>query len=283
MGVRYFQTHNPLPPGGLSVDGGTEQDSLTLANLPIATAIAFDGTQLTCDGLPIHLNSIENVAISSAQAGTIALSGAARLNLASQPGHVFQASGLTLDGQAVLDLADNDLILSYAGLTPLPAVRQWLANGRSGATPMIITSQAGMALGLVNNALLHLPTIAGQALAGFSQVLVKRTVPGDTNLDGQVTQADYVNIIANMGSTNSQWFLGDLNHDGMVTLDDLAVLLANLVAGNGADILAPQLTGRPKLAVAAARTVKASRVVPRPPVVHKKPARQNLRPKVAPR
>jgi hypothetical protein len=130
------------------------------------------------------------------------------------------------------------MILKYSGSSPVQTVRQWVQNGRLGVTPSLLTSatmpSGTPALGMVDNSLLHLPSFAGQSLGGvFSQVLVKSTVAGDTNLDGVANQLDYVNVLANMGMTGAQWFLGDLNGDGMVTPDDLAVVTANVGTGTG--------------------------------------------------
>src|SRR6185295_18229454 len=57
---------------------------------------------------------------------------------------------------------------------------------------------------------------------------------GDINLDGRVNQADYLNVIANMGSSSGEWILGDVNRDGVVNVGDFAAVSANLGAGDGA-------------------------------------------------
>jgi hypothetical protein len=82
--------------------------------------------------------------------------------------------------------------------------------------------------------MIHQTTWDGQTVSdgtNFKQILTMRTLVGDTNLDGKVDQADYVNIIANMGRVGTTYFEGDLNHDGVVTPDDLALVTANLGAG----------------------------------------------------
>ena len=111
---------------------------------------------------------------------------------------------------------------------------------------------------------------------------------GDTNLDGIVDQNDYVNIIANMGSTNSQWFLGDLNHDGNVTVDDLAEVNANLTLGPSfaaGPVLPPEpATSAKRAAHAAAPKPAAKKPVAKKPLAKRptptplpKPARHPIR------
>jgi hypothetical protein len=134
-----------------------------------------------------------------------------------------------------------------------------------------------------------MPTLAGVSLGpSFSQVLVMPALAGDTNLDGKVDQSDYLNVVANMGSTGAQWFLGDLNGDGLVTPDDLAVVTANL--GAGASFAAgPSLaTASPaNPAMAAMAVSEASPMIDKSvaatakPVVHaKKPVPHHKQPKV---
>jgi hypothetical protein len=87
-------------------------------------------------------------------------------------------------------------------------------------------------IGLVDNRLIRASTWDGQTIASgdFQQVILKHTYRGDTDLNGQVTQADYTNVTANMGRAGI-WFTGDLNHDGLVTTDDFAEVTMNLGAG----------------------------------------------------
>ncbi|MFI5379467.1 MAG: dockerin type I domain-containing protein, partial [Tepidisphaerales bacterium] len=43
-----------------------------------------------------------------------------------------------------------------------------------------------------------------------------------------VDEKDYLAVIANMGKTNGQWFLGDVNCDGVVDASDFAEVSAHL-------------------------------------------------------
>jgi hypothetical protein len=73
------------------------------------------------------------------------------------------------------------------------------------------------------------------------------TLPGDVNLDGQVSLSDLNNLLNNYGSSGN-WSAGDVNYDGQVSLSDLNYLLNNygssapasysLVVGSG-DLASP--------------------------------------------
>ncbi|MGA2496938.1 MAG: CARDB domain-containing protein [Tepidisphaeraceae bacterium] len=293
-----FSNGSPIPSGGLAFDGGDGNDSLLVTGTNSSTALTVQPGMLSAGGAVATYANAEQVALdgpadSAVLLGSLTLSG----NLAMTAGKnlTLRLSTLSIIAGA-LDVADNNLILDYAGAAPLAAVRGWLYNGTIGAPAAIITSTpspAGgytTALGLVDNAMLHLTSWGGQILtaaANFSQLVIMHTYAGDTNMDGQVTQADYLNVIANMGGATDQSFLGDLNHDGMVTPDDLAVVAANMGAGTSgtfgpplavagpAGAAAPQIAAAPKI-VAAAKP--AAQVAARKPAVKKSAARKPHKP-----
>jgi hypothetical protein len=131
--------------------------------------------------------------------------------------------------------------LTDADPTTLAVIREYLLDGR------IMTSVTGGApghsttLAAIDNQLVQLRGWDGATIndgVNFSQVLIKHTWLGDTNLDGKVTEDDYLNVIDNQGQPG-QWFTGDLNGDGLVTVDDLAVVSQNLGAGLAA-MIGPQ-------------------------------------------
>jgi hypothetical protein len=126
--------------------------------------------------------------------------------------------------------------------SPYADLRPWLSNGLLGSGPRILSqSSANAAVGAVDNALIRQSTWNGTTLTttgDFRQLLLVQTTRGDNNLDGQATEADYANIVANMGRPGASYFLGDLTYDAMVNSEDFAVVTAALSAGAAA---APQL------------------------------------------
>jgi len=55
------------------------------------------------------------------------------------------------------------------------------------------------------------------------------TFPGDTNIDGMVTIADFAVVQSNFGSPGT-WIEGDFNGDGLVSIADFSLLQANFGA-----------------------------------------------------
>ncbi|MFI5380600.1 MAG: type VI secretion system tube protein Hcp [Tepidisphaerales bacterium] len=154
--------------------------------------------------------------------------------------NVLFTSGLTIGGTGsslgTLDLADSDLVLGYSRSSPYDSVRQWVQartiTGR-GIFSSTAPASPASAIGLVDNASIRQTIWDGQTVSdgsNYNQILTKRTLRGDTNLDGKVDQQDYLNIIANMGRAGATYFEGDLDEDGVVTTNDLAIVSANLGA-----------------------------------------------------
>jgi carbonic anhydrase/acetyltransferase-like protein (isoleucine patch superfamily) len=263
---------NGVSSGLLRFWGGAGTDTLVLTgttadhtlNVQASGVTVGAATLVTMTGLEgIRLDGSSVISVGTLIVGT-------PVSLPARGG-VLRVSVLSIAGSGRLDLADNDMIIDYGtGGSPAAAVRTWLAYGRLGLTPSLVTTTASpspphaTALGYVDNTLVQIPSFAGQALAApFGQVLIKHTYAGDTNLDGQVTAADMVNIVANLGRSGAQWFTGDLNHDGAVTLDDLAEVQAGLGAGavTGPLLAAPAKAATPSKA---APPAKAAALLKRP-------------------
>ncbi len=216
--------------------------------------------------------------------GTLSLSNSGRLVMSAGGSSMLRANSLAMSGTAVIDLQDNDMVMSYSGASPITAIRQYLLNGRIGAAgPQIVGSLAQPAPGYnagvaaVDNTLLHLTQWGSETISNgsvFSQIILKFTWLGDTNLDGKVTDDDYTNTIANMGRTGTaSWIQGDLNLDGQVTADDFAIVTSQLGAGAG--------TG-PVLAGAIAASAMPSQPAVAKSLSAKSPAKPKAKPKSKP-
>ncbi len=266
---------NPLPAGGTTYAGGAGTDSLVLANVPATAAVSCDESQVIVNGRSVVLTSAETVTLAAATVGSLAISGGATLSVPSLAGRVFSTAELSITGSAVLDVADNDIVVSYPGASPLIPLCGWVANGRIGIGPRIVGTVAAppadMTFGMVDNNMLHLAAWQGQSIAqgsNFNQVILKRTYVGDTNLDGQVTEADCANVIANQGHSGG-WFEGDVNYDGIITADDLAAIRSHMGSGVPSEF-GPSLLAAPQLVQAAPKV--AAKVAAKKKPAHHKPA-----------
>jgi type VI secretion system secreted protein Hcp len=223
-------------PIGLDSVGGVKTVNVRSGTVTFGTDIGAgaDISLNVCPGAGVTFGATQHLE-------SLSIASNASAAFAASSRNVLFASDLNIGGtgttMGTLDLADSDLVLGYTGSSPYDSIRQWVQAGTITGRG-IFSSDAPVSpattIGIVDNAMIHQATWDGQTVSDgsdFNQILTRRTLLGDTNLDGKVDQQDYLNIIANMGRLGATYFEGDLNGDGTVTPDDLAVVSANLGAG----------------------------------------------------
>lgn len=215
-----YTNGNPLPAGGLTLNGSGD-DTLTITGAPAAKFAALN------------------------------LGAAATLTL-TPGGKVLMTNALTIGSQAKLDITDNGLVLGYMNATILPAVQSQLTSGQImssalNATTAIGYGEATQVLGIPNPGT---GQFMGQTVNANS-VLLRYTLLGDADLDGQVNFSDLVRLAQNYGGTGKSWPLGDFNNDSTVDFADLVKLAQNYNA---------PLPPAPIFAVPAESTVSASSI-----------------------
>src|SRR5262249_11456071 len=67
----------------------------------------------------------------------------------------------------------------------------------------------------------------GGELVDSTSVLLRYTLAGDANLDGNVDTIDFNNLAGNFGSTGKVWTQGDFNYDGIIDTVDFNLLASN--------------------------------------------------------
>ena len=171
-----------------------------------------------------------------------------------------------------LDLTSNDMIVQNGNLA---AVTNQVAQGynhgtwqgSAGITSSTAAADTGhlTALGVIQN---DDGTGSGQALygsfdnqnSGDSDILVKYTYYGDTNLDGKVDGSDYSRIDAAFLADKSHpgsmtgWFNGDFNYDGVINGSDYT-LIDNAFNTQGAQIADQFATATSEIALSGTSAV----------------------------
>jgi autotransporter-associated beta strand protein len=138
---------------------------------------------------------------------------------------------------------NNDLIVNYAGASPIAALIAAVLEGRLAAD----TDAGGLPtyLALSEAGDLGLTEFAGVAVDADT-VVGRFTYVGDANLDGQVDALDYERIDLGIGNTGvAGTALGDLNYDGVVDALDYEQVDLNIGNGVGsplASVLVPEPT-----------------------------------------
>jgi hypothetical protein len=135
--------------------------------------------------------------------------------------------------QGTIDLGGNDMIVRNGNLATITSLLQSGSNFAAGGYWNGTGIQSSTAGAHTNTALgVLLNTTAGrtfdnQTLA-VNDVVVKYTLNGDSDLDGQVNVADLANLAGNFGKTSGQfWISGDFDYNGSVNVADLADLSGN--------------------------------------------------------
>ena len=149
-------------------------------------------------------------------------------------GLVLLTNSLTIAPTGTLNLKQNTLIVRQ---TPYASILPYVVTGYDGglwdgfginssiaaADPDHLT-----AIGIIDNAVAQYPTFAGRTLGPAAEVLARYTYYGDSNLDGDVTLADYA-----LFGTGAGWYHGDFNYDGVVDTADVALINASYYALHG--------------------------------------------------
>jgi hypothetical protein len=156
-------------------------------------------------------------------------------------GTALVTNALTVNG--TLDLASNDAIINYgANASPRTAIEADVARWVNSTGGGVIESSAAsttMTLGVADTATnWSAPTsLDGQAISANS-LLIRYTLYGDTNLDGQVTSGDVGVVLGNYTfatgtATKPMWAAGDFRYDGTVDSGDLGYVLGNYSLTSG--------------------------------------------------
>jgi len=140
-----------------------------------------------------------------------------------------------------LDVTRNDLILTA---TPRTTVTGYLQSHALTSSSLTAT----MGLAVVTGADYHsfhgaIATFDGQMIMD-SDTLVKYTLLGDTNLDGQITLDDYIALDAGfrIATSPKDWAHGDYNYDGVIDAKDYALIDYVYSQQAGPSSAAPMIT-----------------------------------------
>jgi hypothetical protein len=221
----------------------------------------FAGTFVRIDGGP----DLDNVRVNSDAIGTAAaeFSNAQDLQLLRvlnggsarvSPGgdHLIATRELELPGNGTLDLADNDMIVDYTGVSPLSTIRAALSNGYTGGawtgTGINSSTAAADATHLTGVGYAEAADVLGASGGTFSginvdntSILVKYTWYGDADLTGAVDIADLGRLATNWQQSGRNWAQGNFDYNAarIVDVNDLGLLATNWQAGVGSP-LAPR-------------------------------------------
>lgn len=142
---------------------------------------------------------------------------------------------ISIGAAGFVDLNNNDLIVTAMSESAVRGlVSSWWNGGRRDGLGLgsDVAGTSGLdelaTLGVITNSTgsgsVRYATFDGLA-SSTSDVLVKYTFIGDTDLSGQVDSTDLQNLIAGLRQGLTGWINGDTNYDGVVDANDLSNLL----------------------------------------------------------
>jgi hypothetical protein len=160
--------------------------------------------------------------------GSVAINGGT-LQLAQNTG-VTTMSALSITGGGVLDITNDEVILTYTGSDPIASIIADIDSGYAGGKwdgPGIISS---MAATNPNYGIGYADAADPGNPAGLApgEIELRYTLLGDANLDGFVNAEDFTLYSENQGQANATWDEGDFNYDGMVNAEDFTLFAENI-------------------------------------------------------
>jgi autotransporter-associated beta strand protein len=166
--------------------------------------------------------------------GSVNISGGI-LQLASGIG-LAQMTSLSISGNGMLDVNNNEVILSYTGASPVTTIEGYLASGFNGGSwngPGIMSTAAQSLTNGLHYGLGYADGADG-VVAGLSsgQIEIKYTLLGDANLDGTVNGSDFSILAANFGTGATNWDQGNFLYGTSVNGSDFSALAANFGQGD---------------------------------------------------
>jgi hypothetical protein len=247
----------------ITIDAGAGADTLTQTAQPGGlTALAFANTT-SADSLVVNGGEFTFAApaagtgTSPVTLGTLSIGAGASVALGTAASHtdrtLLTLSSLSIAGSSgawtgTLDLGGNDAIIhtgsSAAAQTTSATLMDQIHTGfNAGGTYWTgsgITSSAAMAdpLGLLAIGLLVNNNGTGSKIYGSgaakglfdgadaltTDILLKETIFGDTDLSGSVDAADYSNLDNGRASGLTGWSNGDFNYDGSINAADYSLI-----------------------------------------------------------
>jgi hypothetical protein len=216
------------------------------------SSLASTGSSFTV-GSQFRLNGSAGFLAASSSLGTVVGTGSLTINAGTHNARSLVLGSLTLNGGSLtiqanapavqldtlsniglLDLNNNDMIIDYAGATPIASIIEQFLAGRI----VVDGAVAGLPtyLAVAEAADLGLASFSGVAVDSEA-VVCKFTYVGDANLDGQVDALDYERVDLAIGNSavlgTAQ---GDLNYDGNVDALDYEQIDLNIGNGVGAPL-----------------------------------------------
>ena len=231
---------------GIDVAGGTVtiDDNVLTANSTAAVRVRNSGTATIAantwsgNGLGLLVDSGTATITATQRIDGVSIGNAGTVTLSEGDNVVLTTTSLTTAGSGRFDIRDNAAIIDYTGPSPIASIFTRLQSGYAGGAwtgPGIMSQTAandaqmrtGVGYAEATDIFGSFPaTFEGQQIDNTS-VLLKYTLYGDADLNGNVNLGDFNRLAANFGQSPRRWSQGDFTFDQNVNLADFNRLAAN--------------------------------------------------------
>ncbi len=255
---------NPVPAGGISLTGAASGDALTVigtasgndAFTVTSSSISFGANPINfsnvsslllnpglgTDSLAVNSGSITiesqnpGLGILTRHFSAISLAAGADLSFATAPAHrdrtLVLTAALSMASGATLDLGGNDMVVQNGDPGAISSlITTGFNSGAWNGTGIMSSAAANdprflTALGMIDN----LQSVFGPSnpFDGYApattDILIRYTYYGDTNLDGQIDGSDYTRIDNGFFNHLTGWENGDFNYDSSIDGSDYTLI-----------------------------------------------------------
>jgi hypothetical protein len=207
--------------------------------LTITQSATWSGGSLAGSGaLIIAAGAILDISVNGEATSTRPLQVNGRTNLVASGTRLLRTQALSLGANGILDLADNALLIDYAGVSSITSIMPKLQSGYANGTWNglgIVSSAAASSpltrtLGIADAANIYSTfpaTFAGYNVPDNSALLIRYTLYGDANLDRTTDIRDLYFLASNWQQYSRRWDQGDFNFDQVTNAADLGLLSSN--------------------------------------------------------
>jgi autotransporter-associated beta strand protein len=164
--------------------------------------------------------------------GGLSIAGSATARVQSGLTKAVTVASVSTAGSGQFDLTDNSMVIRGMTVPQVQALVQqsfnaghW--NGTGGITSSAAAASANgtTAVGFAGNAVLNTTSFKGVEGLSPTDVLVKYTYYGDSDLSGTTTLDDFTLFLNGYQTGGTTWTRGDYDYNGVVTLDDFTLFL----------------------------------------------------------
>jgi autotransporter-associated beta strand protein len=218
----------------------TSSFSGTLSNAGGSLALVKTGTgTLTLGGANTHTGgttvSAGTLLLANADAlagGAIAVANGALARAQASLPKAVTVTTLNINTTGQFDLTDNSMVVRGMDAGQVHSLIQnaYSAGHWNGGTGLSSSTAAANAsgttgIGYASNSILKKTAFKGVTPLNSSDVLVKYTYYGDSDLSGATTLDDFTLFLIGYQHSGNTWVLGDYDYSGTVTLDDFNLFL----------------------------------------------------------